>query len=76
MDGTPAGRRERPLGFYLTRSSFPGDRARLLGDARRASAPESIVQVLRRLPDDSACYRDLAELSKALDGRGDGPTGS
>ena len=58
---------ERPLGFYLTPSSFPADRAQLVGDARRAHAPESVVRLLRQLPDRAEPYADLSDLSRELD---------
>jgi hypothetical protein len=62
-----AGDRARPLDFYLPPSSFPADRSRLVGDARRASAPDPIVQALVSLPI-GAIYSNLIQLSGALRG--------
>jgi hypothetical protein len=60
--------RDRPLGFYLYRSSFPGDRGRLIADARRAGAPDRFIDLLFRLPPPPRQFADIAKLEEELDG--------
>jgi hypothetical protein len=64
---TPGSRDDHTLGFYLYRSSFPGDRGRLIADARRAGAPDVLVTLLSRLPAPPAEFADLAALEVQLE---------
>jgi len=61
----PSARTE--LSRHLGRSSFPGDRDRLVAEAERADAPEPVLRALRELPEGTT-FATVYDVWEALGG--------
>jgi Protein of unknown function (DUF2795) len=60
----------RELSRHLRSSAFPADREGLLAEAETQSAPESVLEALRRLPSDAE-FSTVHEVWAALEGYSD-----
>ncbi|MFL6074286.1 MAG: DUF2795 domain-containing protein [Mycobacteriales bacterium] len=54
------------LGAALRRGAYPTDRDGLIVEAARANAPDTVIDELRRLPDDRRSYQNVEEVWEAL----------
>jgi hypothetical protein len=56
------------LARHLSRKTFPADRKALLRALHEQHAPDPLIDLMQRLPDDGTRYRNVREVVTALPG--------